>query len=99
MFDKPSMILDAYADWVSGPPKNLLVVPYISMHGSTRVLVEHFVAACAERGIRAEQLNLVQPDLGRLASLLVGGVYVALRRSDASQRLDTILGTPAGVPP
>lgn len=78
LFDKPSMILDAYADWVSGPPKNLLVVPYISMHGSTRVLVEHFVAACAERGIRAEQLNLVQPDLGRLASLLVDAASVVL---------------------
>jgi hypothetical protein len=47
-----------------------LVVPYISMHGSTRIMVEHFVAACSERGIRAEQVNLVDADLGHLGMLL-----------------------------
>jgi len=78
VFKDPKVILDAYQDWVSGPPKNLLVVPYISMHGSTRIMVEHFVAACTERGIRVEQVNLVEPDLGKLATLLVDAASVVL---------------------
>jgi len=78
VYQNPKVILDAYRDWVSAPPKNLLVVPYISMHGSTRIMVEHFVAACAGRGIRAEQFDLVEPDLGRLAVLLVDAASVVL---------------------
>jgi flavorubredoxin len=78
VYQNPKVILDAYRDWVSGPPKNLLLVPYISMHGSTRIMVEHFIAACAERGVRAEQFDLVEPDLGRLAMLLVDAASVVL---------------------
>jgi flavorubredoxin len=78
IFKNPKVILDAYHEWVSGPPKNLLLVPYISMHGSTRIMVEHFVAACAERGIRTEQLNLTQPDLGKIAMLLVDAASIVL---------------------
>ena len=32
----PKFILDAYAGWVSDDVKNEVVIPYISMHGSTR---------------------------------------------------------------
>lgn len=59
VYEKPSLILDAYREWVSAPPQNLVVVPYISMHDSTRCMVEHFVDACTCRGIRAEQFNLI----------------------------------------
>jgi flavorubredoxin len=78
VYQNPKVILDAYRDWMSGPPKNLLVVPYISMHGSTRIMVEHFVASCAERGVRAEQFDLVEPDFGRLAMMLVDAASVVL---------------------
>jgi len=67
----PEIIIDAYRDWISGPPKQLVVVPYISMHDSTRLMVEHLVEACAERGIHAEQLNLAEADIGRFAMSLV----------------------------
>jgi flavorubredoxin/rubredoxin len=67
----PKIIIDAYRDWISGPPKQLVVVPYISMHDSTRLMVEHLVEACAERGIHAEQLNLAEADIGRFAMQLV----------------------------
>ncbi len=71
IYRKPSLIMDAYLDWVSGPTKNLIAVPYISMHGSTRLLVEHFIEACADRGIFAEPFNLVDADVGKLAMSLV----------------------------
>jgi flavorubredoxin/rubredoxin len=68
---RPALIIDAYREWVSAAPKNLVVVPYISMHDSTRLMVQHFVEACADRGIPAEQLNLAEADIGKLAVSLV----------------------------
>jgi flavorubredoxin/rubredoxin len=68
---RPSLIMDAYRDWVSGPPKNLVVVPYVSMHDSTRLMVQHFIEACADRGVHAEQFNLADGDTGKLAMMLV----------------------------
>jgi flavorubredoxin/rubredoxin len=71
IYRQPALILNAYLDWISGPPRNLVVVPYISMHDSTRLMVEHFIEACAERGIQAEQLNLADADIGKFAMALV----------------------------
>jgi flavorubredoxin len=78
VFENPRLILDAYRDWVSGPPRNLVVVPYISMHGSTRRMVEYLVEACAQRGMRVEQFNLADPDIGKLATLLVDAATIVI---------------------
>jgi flavorubredoxin len=78
VYHNPRVILDAYRDWVSSPPKNMVVVPYVSMHDSTRRMVEHFVEACAHRGIRAEQFNLAATDIGRLATLLVDAATIVI---------------------
>ncbi len=77
-YEKPGAILDAYRDWVSGPPRNLVVVPYVSMHDSTRRMVERFVDACARRSVRVEQLSLADPDIGKLAVLLVDAATIVL---------------------
>jgi flavorubredoxin/rubredoxin len=68
---RPELIMAAYRDWIAAPPHNLVVVPYISMHDSTRLMVEHFVEACAERGIHAEQYNLADADIGKFAMSIV----------------------------
>jgi flavorubredoxin len=68
---QPARIIDAYRDWIGSAPKNLIVIPYISMHDSTRLLVDHFVEACAQRGIAAESFNLADADIGKLAMALV----------------------------
>ncbi|MDZ4158245.1 MAG: FprA family A-type flavoprotein, partial [Anaerolineaceae bacterium] len=54
VYDQPAFILDAYREWVSAPPKNLVVLPYISMHDSTRRLVEHLIDALIERGVSVQ---------------------------------------------
>jgi flavorubredoxin/rubredoxin len=73
---KPNLIIEAYRDWISGPPQKRIVVPYISMHDSTRLMVERFIEACAERGIAAEQYNLADADIGKLAMSLVDAAGV-----------------------
>ena len=71
MYNKPSFILEAYRDWVFGPSKNIVVLPYISMHGSTQKMVEYFVGALADRGVTVKQFNLAATDIGKLAMALV----------------------------
>jgi flavorubredoxin/rubredoxin len=75
---RPDLILDAYRDWVGTTPRNLVVVPYVSMHDSTRLMVEYFIEACAARGMNAEAFNLADDDLGKLAMALVdaGGIVL-----------------------
>src|SRR5512136_118061 len=71
MYNRPGFIMDAYRSWVLDKPKNEVVLPYISMHGSTKVMVEYFVGALADKGISVKQFNLESTDLGKLAMALV----------------------------
>ncbi len=76
--EAPALVLEAYRDWVEGPPKNLAVVAYVSMHDSTHRMVEHLVDACSARGVRAEQFCLADADAGQLAMLLVDAATLVL---------------------
>jgi flavorubredoxin len=71
IYDQPAWILEAYRDWVLQPPRNLVVLPFVSMHGSTRMMVDHLTAALTERGVTVELFNLVVADIGKLAMALV----------------------------
>jgi len=71
MYDKPSFILEAYRSWVLDPPRNTVVLPYISMHGSTQKMVEYLVGALVDRGVTVKQFNLSVADIGKLAMALV----------------------------
>jgi len=68
---RPQLILDAYADWVSDTVKNEVVLPYVSMHGSTQKMVDHLMNALIERGITVKPFNLTKTDIGELAIALV----------------------------
>ena len=77
-YDKPEFIIDAYKDWSSDNVKNEVVLAYISMHGSTRRMVEHFVDALIERGIGVKQFNLAETDIGKLAISLVDAATIVI---------------------
>jgi len=78
IYDRPAFILDAYQDWVSEEPKNVVVLPYISMHGSTEKMVEYLVSALAERGVTVHQFNLAVTDIGKLAITLVDAATIVI---------------------
>jgi len=78
MYDKASFIMEAYRNWVSGPPKNIVVLPYISMHGSTQKMVEYFVGALAGKGVTVKQFNLAATDIGKLAMALVDAATMVI---------------------
>ena len=74
----PKFILDAYATWVSDDVKNEVVIPYVSMHGSTETMVKHLTAALIERGIRVKPFHLTHTDIGELALALVDAATVVV---------------------
>jgi flavorubredoxin len=71
MYNHPEMIVDAYKDWVNGPPKNRVILPYVTMHHSTGMLVERLLSALAERGIAVQPFDLTVTDIGELAMAMV----------------------------
>ena len=77
-YNKPEFILKAYHSWVFDEPKNVVVLPYISMHGSTHKMVEYFVEALTERGVTVKQFDLTVTDLGKLAMSLVDAATVVV---------------------
>ena len=78
IFPNPAFIFDAYRDWIFGPLRNTVVLPYVSMHKSTKRMVDHFVAALVERGVRVELFNLAVTDIGKLAMALVDAATIVV---------------------
>jgi len=78
MYDKPEFIFKAYNSWVFDEPKNIVVLPYISMHGSTRKMVEYLVGALAQREVTVKQFDLAVADIGKLAMALVDAATIVI---------------------
>ncbi|MEC9490399.1 MAG: FprA family A-type flavoprotein [Halanaerobiales bacterium] len=71
IYDNPDMILEAYQGWVSDEVKPEVVVPYVSMHGSTKDLINYFISSLIDEGIKVKPFDLTDVDLGDLAISLV----------------------------
>jgi len=79
VWNKPGVIIDAYAEWVDeSVVVNKVVVPYVSMHESTEKMVEYLVEALIERNIGVQQFNLPVSDLGEMVIELVDAATVIL---------------------
>ena len=71
IYPRAPFIIEAYKDWILGPLQNKVVLPYVSMHESTKQMVDHFVSALVEKGVGVEQFNLADMDIGKLAMALI----------------------------
>jgi len=78
IYNRPEFILDAYRDWASDDVKSEVVIPYTSMHGSTRKMVDYFVDALIQRGLTVKPFNLSRTDVGKLATTLVDTSTIVL---------------------
>ena len=78
MYDNPKFIIDAYKEWLSDTPKNVVIIPYVSMHGSVEKMVNHLVTALENRGIKAYKIDLTVTDLGKLAITLVDAATIVI---------------------
>jgi flavorubredoxin len=78
MYDRPEFILKSYHSWVFDAPRNIVVLPYVSMHGSTHEMVKYLVGALAEKGVTVKQFNLSVTDIGKLAIALVDAATIVI---------------------
>jgi len=78
LYNKPNFIIDAYKEWVSGEPKNVVLLPYVSMHGSTKEMVYYLVEALIQRGVDVKQFDLTVADPGKIAIALVDSATLVL---------------------
>ncbi len=76
--NRPEFIIDAYRDWASDTVKNEVVLPYVSMHGSTARMVSYFADALIKRGITVKQFELSTVDIGKLAMALVDAATIVI---------------------
>jgi flavorubredoxin len=75
---RPAFIIDAYRDWTGDAVKNMVVLPYVSMHGSTQAMVDHLLDALINRGIPVQPFNLTKTDTGDLAKALVDAATIVI---------------------
>ena len=78
VYNNPDFILNAYREWISDEVKNEVVIPYVSMHGSTKKMVDYFVNALIEREITVKQFNLSKTEFGKLAMALVDAATIVI---------------------
>lgn len=77
-YNEPEFILDAYEDWVSDDVKNEVVLAYVSMHGSTKVMADYLRKSLEDKGITVKYFNLIGADIGELAIALVDAATIVV---------------------
>lgn len=78
VYASPEFILKECSDWVSDEVKNKVIIAYVSMHGSTALMVDCLVDALIDRGIAVRPFNLVKADLGELAISLIDAATIVV---------------------
>ncbi len=73
---RPGAIIDAYRGWTGERVRNQVTLPFISMHESTRIMVDRLIDALTDRDVRVERFNVEKADIGRLAMSLVDSATV-----------------------
>jgi flavorubredoxin len=78
IYQNPEYILKAYDEWVSDKVKNEVIIPYISMHGSTQKMVSYLMDQLMKKDIKVTPYHLIFTDIGELAMALVDAATVIL---------------------
>jgi len=78
LYDKPELIIERYRAWATDEPKNIVSLPFVTMHESTRMMVDHLTGALAARGVAVERFDLTTVDLGELAMSLVDAATIVI---------------------
>jgi len=76
--DKPEMIVASYEKWTSDDVENTVVLPYVSMHGSTQLMVDRLIASLMTKGIKVEPYFLSRADIGDLAGSMVQAATIVI---------------------
>ena len=81
VYKNPNYILDLYSKWTSDEGKNLVLLPYVSMYGSTEEMIDYMIKGLKSRGIGTLKFDIIRGDLGELAMGLVDATTFVLGSS------------------
>ncbi len=81
IYNKPNFILNAYKEWISDDVKNLVLFPYVSMHGSVETMAMYFIDELIKRGIQVKPFNLLKTEIGDIAMTLVDAATIVVGTS------------------
>lgn len=76
--DETKTIIDLYSQWASEDVKNEVLLLYVSMHGSTKLLAENLVKLLSERNITVNPFNLSTADIGEVAMKALDAATIVL---------------------
>jgi Uncharacterized flavoproteins len=71
LYNNPDLIMGYYRQWATGEPNNTAVIAFVSMHGSTKKMVDILSNALIAEGVDVERFDLTVSDTGLLAMSLV----------------------------
>jgi flavorubredoxin len=74
----PASIIAAYRDWTDDKPHNTVVLPWVTMHGSTGIMVERLINGLVGHGISVFPFNMASADIGQLAMALVDAATLVI---------------------
>jgi len=78
IYDKPEYIINLHKKWVSDEVKNEVLLFWVSMHGSTKEMVDFFEKELIKRKIGVRKFNLASADASRLTMSLVDAATLVL---------------------
>ncbi|MEN8154387.1 MAG: FprA family A-type flavoprotein [Acidobacteriota bacterium] len=78
VYDKPEYIINLHKKWVSDKVENQVLLFWVSMHGSTREMVDYLEKALIKRKVGVKKFNLVSSDASRLTMSLVDAATIVL---------------------
>lgn len=74
----PECIIESHQEWVSERVSNTVVIPYVTMHGSTQLMVDYLTERLADNAVKVEKFNLAVADTGKLAMSLVDAATLVI---------------------
>jgi flavorubredoxin len=78
IYRDPQSVIRAYRDWTDDKPHNTVVMPWVTMHGSTALMVERLTTALVARGVTVLPFNMATADIGQLAMALVDAATIVV---------------------
>ena len=78
VYKNPKYIIDLYKDWTSDECKNLVVLPYVSMYGNSKKMVDYVSNNLEKQGIECFKFDLIRDNIADLAIKLVDAKTIIL---------------------
>jgi len=78
VYEDPKTAIDWYKEWISDDVKNLAIVAYVSMHGSTKEIADRLCEDLTKKGVNAHKYDLTGADIGELAIDLVDAATIVV---------------------